>query len=170
MFGLPSDIVSDRGHQFTSAVRKAFSTSVAATVSLTSGYYPQSNGHPERANQDLETCLRCMVSSNPSTSSTLISWVEYAHNTTSSATGMSPFQCVFGYQPRLVPSQEKELSVPSVQAQPRRCHEDLAPEPLGPAQSFRPLQAPSKPSLHASSWPCSWRQGMALHQEPTFKD
>ena len=123
VYGLPSDIVSDRGSQFTSAVLKAFCSAVGATISLSSGYHPQSNGQAERANQDLETSLRCMGSSNPSTWSTLIHWVEYAHNTLpSSAIGMSPFQCVFGYQPPLFPSQEKELSVPSVQAHVRRCH------------------------------------------------
>lgn len=52
-----------------------------------------------------------------------IPWAEYAHNTLpTSATGMSPFQCVYGYLPPLFPSQEKELSDPSVQAHVRRCH------------------------------------------------
>jgi len=38
------------------------------------------------------------------------------------ATGLSPFQCVYGFQPPLFPSQERELAVPSVQAYIRRCH------------------------------------------------
>ncbi len=120
VFGMPLDVVSDRGSQLTTAVWKAFCASTGVTVSLTSGYHPQSNGQTERANQVLETSLCCMVSSNPSTRSTLMPWVEYTRNTlTMSATGMSSFQCVFGYQPPLFPSQEKEISVPSVQAQAR---------------------------------------------------
>ena len=71
VYGLPSDIVLDRGLQITSAVWKAFCSAVGATVSLSSGYHPQSDDQAERANQDLETSLRCMVSSNPSTWSTL---------------------------------------------------------------------------------------------------
>lgn len=44
--------------------------------------------------------LRCMVSSNPIAWSTLLPWVEYVHNTVPTpAAGMSPFQCIFGYQP-----------------------------------------------------------------------
>ncbi|KAK7910478.1 hypothetical protein WMY93_015162 [Mugilogobius chulae] len=39
--------------------------SQGARVSLTSGFHPQTNGQTERANQDLETALRCVTSSNP---------------------------------------------------------------------------------------------------------
>uniref|UniRef100_A0A3B3HV01 Gypsy retrotransposon integrase-like protein 1 n=1 Tax=Oryzias latipes TaxID=8090 RepID=A0A3B3HV01_ORYLA len=62
--GLPSDIVSDRGPQFVSQVWKAFCTALGATISLTSGYHPQSNGQAERVNQELEASLRCLVDRN----------------------------------------------------------------------------------------------------------
>uniref|UniRef100_A0AAQ4QYC0 Gypsy retrotransposon integrase-like protein 1 n=1 Tax=Gasterosteus aculeatus aculeatus TaxID=481459 RepID=A0AAQ4QYC0_GASAC len=121
--GLPTDIVSDRGPQFASAVWRAFCTAVGATASLSSGFHPQTNGQAERANQKMESTLRCLASSEPSTWSEQIPWAEYAHNTLpTTATGMSPFQCVYGYQPPLFPSQEKELAVPSIQQQFRRCH------------------------------------------------
>uniref|UniRef100_A0AAQ4Q5H4 Gypsy retrotransposon integrase-like protein 1 n=1 Tax=Gasterosteus aculeatus aculeatus TaxID=481459 RepID=A0AAQ4Q5H4_GASAC len=90
--GLPRDIVSDRGPQFTSAVWKAFCTAIGATASLSSGFHPQSNGQAERANQKMEATLRCLVSSNPTTWSSRLPWAEYAHNTLpTAATGMSPF-------------------------------------------------------------------------------
>ena len=93
------------------------------SVSLTSGFHPQSNGQAERANQKMESSLRCLVSSNPTTWATQLPWVEYAHNTLpTSATGLSPFQCLCGYQPPLFPSQERDIAVPSVQAYIRRCH------------------------------------------------
>ncbi len=121
--GLPLDIVSDRGPQFTSAVWKSFCRAIGATVSLTSGFHPQANGQAERANQKLETTLRCLASSNPTSWTSQLPWVEYAHNTLpTAATGLSPFQCVYGFQPPLFPSQERELAVPSVQAYIRRCH------------------------------------------------
>ncbi|XP_077947421.1 uncharacterized protein LOC144388843 [Gasterosteus aculeatus] len=83
----------------------------------------QTNGQAERANQKMESTLRCLASSEPSTWSEQIPWAEYAHNTLpTTATGMSPFQCVYGYQPPLFPSQEKELAVPSIQQQFRRYH------------------------------------------------
>ncbi|XP_042163031.1 uncharacterized protein LOC121841058 [Oncorhynchus tshawytscha] len=71
----------------------------------------------------MESTLRCLVSSDPTSWSSQLPWVEYAHNTLpSSATGMSPFQCLYGYQPPLFPSQERDLSVPSVQTHIRRCN------------------------------------------------
>ncbi|KAK1798925.1 hypothetical protein P4O66_007199 [Electrophorus voltai] len=42
-FGLPEDIVSDRGPQFTSRVWKELMGKLNITVSLTSGYHPQDN-------------------------------------------------------------------------------------------------------------------------------
>ncbi|XP_029550712.1 uncharacterized protein LOC115150975 [Salmo trutta] len=59
--GLPSDIVSDRGPKFTSAVWKSFCLAIGATVSLTSGFHPQSNGQAERANQKMESALPCLL-------------------------------------------------------------------------------------------------------------
>ena len=122
LHGIPSDIVSDRGPQFTSRVRKEFCQSLGASVSLTSGYHPQSNGQTERTNQDLESALRCIVDRNPSTWSSHLPWVEYSHNSlTCSATGLSPFEASLGYQPPLFPEEERELAVPSVQQHVRRC-------------------------------------------------
>ncbi|KAL0152925.1 hypothetical protein M9458_051754, partial [Cirrhinus mrigala] len=43
-YGLPEDIVSDRGPQFISRVWKAFFKLLGVTVSLSSGYHPQTNG------------------------------------------------------------------------------------------------------------------------------
>ncbi|XP_034383140.1 uncharacterized protein LOC117727148 [Cyclopterus lumpus] len=63
-----------------------------------------------------------MAASNPSSGSTYLSWIEYAHNSlTSSATGHSPFEVSLGYQPPLFPAQEVETAVPSVQLHIRRC-------------------------------------------------
>ena len=120
--GFPSDVVSDRGPQFVSRFWREFCRLIQATVSLTSGYHPQSNGQAERMNQEMETCLRCLVSQKPTTWSKHLIWVEYAHNTLpTSATGISPFQCVHGYQPPLFPELEQEVTVPSAHALVRRC-------------------------------------------------
>uniref|UniRef100_A0A3B3HVP5 Gypsy retrotransposon integrase-like protein 1 n=1 Tax=Oryzias latipes TaxID=8090 RepID=A0A3B3HVP5_ORYLA len=122
--GIPCDIVSDRGPQFTSQVWKAFCSALGATVSLTSGHHPQANGQAERANQELEAALRCLASQNQSDWSKYLVWAEYAHNNHSStATGMSPFEASLGYSPPLFPSQELDLAVPSVQLHLQRCRE-----------------------------------------------
>uniref|UniRef100_A0A3B3CT51 Integrase catalytic domain-containing protein n=1 Tax=Oryzias melastigma TaxID=30732 RepID=A0A3B3CT51_ORYME len=120
--GIPHDIVSDRGPQFVSQVWRAFCSALGATVSLTSGYHPQSNGQAERANQELESALCCVAAQNPSDWSSFLVWVEYAHNThPSTATGVSPFEASLGYSPPLFPSQEADLAVPSVTHHLQRC-------------------------------------------------
>ncbi|KAK7913158.1 hypothetical protein WMY93_013369 [Mugilogobius chulae] len=116
------NVLSDRGPQFVAQFWKAFCHLLGATVSLSSGYHPQTNGQTERVNQVLESGLRCLTSQNPSSWSKVLVWLEYAHNTLPNAsTGLSPFQCVFGYQPPLFPALEREVNVPSAQALVRRC-------------------------------------------------
>lgn len=56
-YGLAS-ILSDRGPQFISKDWKAVFHKVGVTVSLTSGYYPESNGQAERTIQELSSHLR----------------------------------------------------------------------------------------------------------------
>ncbi|KAG1964568.1 retrotransposable element [Pimephales promelas] len=123
LHGLPMDVVSDRGSQFISKFWQEFCKLLGATVSLSSGYHPQSNGQSERANQDLERMLRCLVAKNPSSWSQQLSMVEYAHNSLPvSSTGLSPFKCSLGYQPPIFPSLESEVAVPSAHAFVQRCH------------------------------------------------
>jgi len=97
---------------------------IGATVSLSSGFHPQTNGQTERANQDLESALRCVAARNPTSWCSQLPWVEYAHNSlTSAATGISAFEASLGYQPPLFPAQEEEIAVPSVQAHLRHCRQ-----------------------------------------------
>ena len=47
-FGIPEDILSDRGAQFTSRVWRSFFEHLGVSISLTSGYHPQTNGQCEK--------------------------------------------------------------------------------------------------------------------------
>lgn len=99
LHGIPVDIVSDRGPQFTSQICQC-----------------------ERADQDFESTLRCVTASNPTSWATHLPWIEYAHDSlTSSATGVSPFEASLGYQPPMFPVQEGDIAVPSVQLHLRSC-------------------------------------------------
>lgn len=78
--------------------------------------HPQTNGHMDWANQDLVFGLH-------SWNVTLLPWIEYAHNSlVNSSTDMSPFMASLGFQPPLFPTQEEEVSVPPLQANLHRCH------------------------------------------------
>ena len=125
--GVSSDMVADRGPQFADRFWKAFWTLFDASVSLSSGFHPQSYGQTERVNQDLKKYLRCFVSSNPDRWSQFLMWAELSYNTLQrSSTGMSPFECQFGFKPPLFPSQQAFVAVPSVEVFVFRCRRALS--------------------------------------------
>lgn len=122
LHGIPREILSDRGPQFSAQVWRHFCTALGAKVCLSSGYHPQTNGQTERMNQEVEAMLRCLTRTNSSDWSQYLTWVEYAHNSlVSSATGLSPFEITLGYQPPLFPSDETDIAVTSVRHHIRRC-------------------------------------------------
>ncbi len=122
LHGFPRDIVSDRGPQFVAQFWRAFCSLFGSSVSLSSGYHPQTSGQTERLNQELETSLRCLATPSPSTWCHQLIWVEYAHNSLPcSSSGLSPFHVVYGYQPPTFPALEKEVSVPSALALVWQC-------------------------------------------------
>uniref|UniRef100_A0A8C1UMJ1 Integrase catalytic domain-containing protein n=1 Tax=Cyprinus carpio TaxID=7962 RepID=A0A8C1UMJ1_CYPCA len=114
-FGIPEDIVSDRGPQFISKVWRAFFALMNVTVSLTSGYHPQSNGQAERKIQDVSRFLRIFCHSNQNLWSRYLIWAEYAQNSLQqTSTKLTPFQCVLGYQPPLFPWSGEPSEIPAV--------------------------------------------------------
>lgn len=118
-FGIPQDIVTNRGPQFSSRFWHAFC--LATTMSLSSGFHPESNGQIERLNQDLETTLRCMTANNL-TSWALFGtvWAGYAHNTPQLLECPS-LSAGFVFKPTLFPDQEAEVGVSSALCFVRCC-------------------------------------------------
>ncbi|KAK3511603.1 hypothetical protein QTP70_011262 [Hemibagrus guttatus] len=115
VYGIPEDIISDRGTQFTSQVWKAFCKQLDINVSLTSGYHPQSNGQVERLNQEIGRYLRSYCGREQHRWSEFLPWAEYAQNSLRhSSTGLTPFQCVLGYQPPMFPWSGEPSLVPAV--------------------------------------------------------
>ncbi|KAK3545854.1 hypothetical protein QTP70_016092 [Hemibagrus guttatus] len=114
-YGLPEDIVSDRGPQFTSRVWRAFFKRLGVTISLSSGYHPQTNGQTERKIQEIGRFLRTFCHSHQESWSQFLGWAEYAQNSLrQSTTGLTPFQCVLGYQPPMFPWDGEPSDVPAV--------------------------------------------------------
>ncbi len=114
-YGIPEDIVSDRGPQFISRVWKAFFSLLGVTISLSSGYHPQSNGQMERKIQEGGSFLQTFCHGHQNSWNQFLGWAEYAQNSLRQpSTGLTPFQCVLGYQPPLFPWSGEPSDVPSV--------------------------------------------------------
>ncbi len=114
-YGVPEDIISDWGPQFTSRVWRAFCQQLNINVSLTSGFHPQSNGQVERLNQEITRFLRSYCHQNQEDWSRFLLWAEYAQNSLRKpSTGLTPFQCVLGFQPPLFPWSGEPSELPAV--------------------------------------------------------
>ncbi len=114
-FGIPEDIVSDRGPQFISRVWKNFLKLLGVTVSLLSGYHTQTNGQTERKIQEIGRFLRTFCHGHQHSWNQFIGWAEYAQNSfCQQSTGLPPFQCVLGFQPPLFPWDGEPSDVPAV--------------------------------------------------------
>ncbi|KAK3569089.1 hypothetical protein QTP86_022132 [Hemibagrus guttatus] len=85
-YGLPEDIVSDRGPQFTSRVWRAFFKRLGVTISLSSGYHPQTNGQTEQKIQEIGRFLRTFCHSHQESWSQFLGWAEYAQNSLQQST------------------------------------------------------------------------------------
>jgi len=161
------DIVSDRGIQFTSQVWKAFCKQLDINVSLTSGYHPQSNGQVERLNQEIGRYLWSYCSHEQHRWAEFLSWAEYAQNSLKhSSTGITPFQCVLGYQPPKFPWSGEPSMVQYLQSMTgyivaRRCGTSCT--------SAKGCQEPGGPGQYTTSPTSSlptWTKGLALHTGP----
>ncbi|KAL0162053.1 hypothetical protein M9458_041449, partial [Cirrhinus mrigala] len=120
-YGLPEDIVSDRGPQFTSRLWSNFLRLLGVNVSLTSGYHPEANGQVERLNQELTRFLRSYCHDHQEDWSRYLLWAEYTQNSIRKAsTNLTPFQCVLGFQPPLFPWSGEPSDLPAVNSWFRR--------------------------------------------------
>jgi len=132
LHGLPDDIVSDRGTQFTSKFTRCLLKLCEIHSNLSTAYHPQSDGQTERVNQVLEQYLRIFCDYQQDNWADLLPLAEFAYNNSKHAsTQVSPFYANYGYHPRLsveiTKSQETQHN-PAAEGwvkHLRRIHEEL---------------------------------------------
>src|SRR3954464_1954396 len=61
LHGVPKNIVSDRGTQFTSRFWKKFQEGLGTRLDFSTAYHPQTDGQTERVNQRFKAMLRACV-------------------------------------------------------------------------------------------------------------
>ena len=100
-FGFPAIILSDNGTQFKSHITAAFTEMYKITQVFSARYRPQSNGMVERMNQTVKLMLKKVVQDKQSDCDRFLPMVLFAYREVpQDATGYSPFQLVFGGNPK----------------------------------------------------------------------
>ena len=102
--GLPNNIISDRGTQFTSKFTRRLLELCDIKSNKSTAYHPQSDGQTERVNQVLEQYLRIFCDYQQDDWYQLLPLAEFVYNNAQNAsTGVSPFYANYGYHPRSSP-------------------------------------------------------------------
>jgi len=114
--GLPQQVISDRGPQFASKVMRELWDKLGVKASLSTAFHPQTDGETERVNQEIEQFFRVFCNFQQDNWSDLLPFAEFAHNVRAhSATGQSPFQVWYGYQPEFIPPLSFATQIPTVE-------------------------------------------------------
>ena len=99
--GLPSDIVSDRGPQFTSQLWTSLCADLGIKPKLSTAYHPQTDGQTERVNQVLELYLSCYLTYQQDDWFETLPYAEMSINdAVNASTGVSPYFANYGFHPR----------------------------------------------------------------------
>ena len=101
-YGLPARVHSDQGRNFESRLLKELLLLCGIKKSRTTSYHPQGNGCTERSNRTLISMLRTLESHHKADLKTYIPQLVHAYNCNKHhTTSRSPYELMFGRQPRL---------------------------------------------------------------------
>ena len=102
-WGFPSAIISDRDPKFLSLFWTELFRQAKMDLLTSTAYHPQMDGQSERTNQSVEIALRYYIGLHQNDWPEAIDTVQAAMNTAMSATTKkSPFQLLYGFNPRHV--------------------------------------------------------------------
>ena len=89
-YGLPEQVISDNGPQFTSNEFDEFMKENGIKHLLTSPYHPKSNGEAERAVQTFKNSLKAREGENEDLQTKLSRFLLYYRKTPTTSTGLAP--------------------------------------------------------------------------------
>ncbi|KAL4352891.1 hypothetical protein GQ457_06G012350 [Hibiscus cannabinus] len=100
LHGIPRSIVSDRDVKFLSHFWRTLWSKLGTKLMFSTTCHPQTDGQTEVVNRVSSTLLRDVIKKNIKTWEDCLPHVEFAYNhVVHSATNMSPFEVVYGYNP-----------------------------------------------------------------------
>ena len=115
-FGLPDEILSDRGPQFAAQAFQELLKLLGIKSKLTTAYHPQTDGATERVNQEIEAYLSIYCSSHPTEWKNSISTLEFTHNNRRHADRLkTPFELMLGKNPIAIPTSFENTRYPTVE-------------------------------------------------------
>ncbi|KEP45803.1 putative Transposon Tf2-1 polyprotein, partial [Rhizoctonia solani 123E] len=102
LHGLPKSTVSDRGTVFHSHFIQHLYERMDVKPTFSTAYHPQTDGQTERVNQIVEGYIRMFSNHQQDNWASLLPLAEFSYNNSlQTATGKSPFEICYGYNPRL---------------------------------------------------------------------
>jgi len=102
LHGLPENIISDRGLQFSAGMTKELNKMLGIKIKLSMAYHPETDRQIERTNQELEQYLRMYVNHRQNNWAKWLATAEFAfNNKVHTATNISPFQVNYEREPRM---------------------------------------------------------------------
>ena len=168
-FGVPANVTSDRGTQFTSALWQAIANILGTNLHTTTAYHPQANGMVERFHRSLKAALMARLTGN--TWSDELPWVMLGLRTTPKEDlGCSAAELVYG-QALTVPCQyipqTTQQTAPSEELQRlRQRTRDVLPKP---PVWHGPQPRPYIPqSLRSCTWVFIRRDGAKGPLQPPY--
>jgi hypothetical protein len=130
--GVPDNIVTDRGSQFTSRFWNRVCPHLSIDHRLSTSFHPQTDGQTERQNQTMEQYLRAFATYEQDNWVDLLPLAEFAYNNSVHvSTRLTPFFANYGYHP------EMHFKLPNEAPEARFRSEKAADERLGRLQTAR---------------------------------
>src|SRR6202045_2689459 len=103
-YGLPEKIVSDCGGQFMSKFMREVYRVLRVQTAASTAYHPQTDGHTEQANQEVEVLLWALIKEDQSDWAAMLPLVQFALNTRSIwDSDITPIWALHGYEPAPIP-------------------------------------------------------------------